>query len=285
MRLWALAFVLGATFCWASSQVIGKIVLRRIRTLTFNALRFSVAAAVIVVMGLLFGSLGEIELGLPFLMAVLSGVLGWFIATTVFFHVLSRGAAHRIIPSGNAYPFWAILLGALLLDEHITALIPLSAFLVFSGTYLLSRRRGDEGDEWKYGVPLASSVAFIWGLNAVFNKFALEGGMEPFSVLAVRIVSATALFWLALVFKGWERDISGRSLGLSALSGLVAFPVGSFLYVWALSAEEASTLAPVSGATVLFGFLLSVGFLGESPTRNALLGVLAIFGGILLMMI
>lgn len=275
---------MGATLSWASAQVVGKVALRKIDALSFNAVRFFFATVAIALGGFLFGSFEGIELGYPLLSAVLSGVFGWFVATFIFFFVLKRGSAHRIIPAGNAYPFWAILFGALFLGENLSVVIPFSAALVFLGTFLLSRRGKKDLKEWKYGIPLASIVAVLWGANAVLNKFAL-GEMSVSSVLLVRVVSATVLFWLVFGIMSLREkpSLSKKSLGLSVLSGLIAFPIGSLLYVSALVFEEASTLAPITGATVLFGFLLSVAFLGESPTKKAVLGMLSIFGGILLM--
>lgn len=285
MEFSALILVIGATFCWGSAQVIGKLALRNISALVFNTVRFSVAATIITLGAIFFGSGGSIEFGLPLFSAIASGVLAWFVATFLFFYVLKRDTAHRIIPAGNSYPFWAILFSALLLGENITLIIPVSAVLVFGGTFLLSRRQKGEGDGWKFGVPVASFVAFLWGLNAVFNKFALEEGMVRSSLLWVRIVTAVILFWIVFALKSIKQrpNFHRRSIGLSVLSGSIAFPLGSFFYVWALSMENASVLAPVTGGTILFGFILSVIFLEESPTRKALGGMLAIFSGILLM--
>lgn len=288
MKIIALVLTIGATFSWASAQIIGKIVLRDIQSLVFNTIRFTTATVPIALAVLLFGSFANIKFGLPFLSAVASGALGWFVATSIYFFVLKRDLAHRIIPAGNAYPFWAILAGVLLLGEGITYIIPVSAALVFLGSFLLSRSRDKEDDKeedigLKYGVPVASLVAFLWGMNAVFIKFALNGGMSSLSVLLVRIISATVLFWIAITLKKQDFNISKRSLGLSALSGLIASSVGSLLYVTALTYEEASTLAPVTGSTILFGFTLSIIFLGETPTKKAILGMLSIFGGIILM--
>lgn len=283
MELWVLAFALGATVCWGLSQVIGKIALRNIDTLPFNTVRFSVATLIVVMPLLFLGLIEGIEINLAFISAVMSGFFGWFVATTLFFNVLKRDAAYRVIPTGNAYPFWAILLGTLLLQEPLSSSIPLSASLVFLGTFLLAqRRRGDVGG-WRFGVPLASLVAFLWGLNAILNKFALEGGMTNYSLLSVRLVSAVACFWLAFLVRKQSFDFSPRSIGLSALSGVIAFPIGSLLYVSALSFEKASVLAPITGATVLFGFLFSVLLLGERPTKKAVGGMLSILCGILIM--
>lgn len=285
MESLAFALVIGATLCWGLAQVIGKFALRDIGSLFFNTVRFTVAAAIITVGVVSFGSLGGMELGYPLLSAISSGALAWFLATLLLFYVLKRDAAHRIIPAGNSYPFWAILFSAMLLNERITLLIPISTVLVFGGTYLLSRRREGEGEGWKFGVPLASLVGFIWGVNAVLNKFSLDGGMSRSSLIWVRIVTAVSIYWMFFILRNGRRipEFDGRSLGLSALSGSIAFPLGSTCYIWALSMEEASALAPITGATVFFGFIFSVIILGEKPTRAAILGMLAILAGIVLM--
>ncbi len=285
MKALALLFTLGACFCWATGQILGKMALRKIKVMFFNTLRFSAATVVLVAGALLFGAVEGVEFGLPFLSAFMSGIFGWFVAATLFFYVLDRGAAYRIIPSGNAYPFWAILLSGLILHEEITFTIPISAVLVFSGIYLLARRKKDGENGWKYGVYIASIVAFIWGFNAVFNKFALNHGMGLSTLLLIRLFSATSMFWLAsLTFWRDEFDFRPKkSIGLSFLSAIISFPIGSVLYVFALTMEKASVLAPVTGSTVMFGFVLSVIFLGEKPTKEAFIGVLLIFLGILFM--
>ncbi len=163
----------------------------------------------------------------------------------------------------------------LFLNEEITFIIPISAVLIFVGTFLLSGRDNKDKDSWKYGVPVASFVAFLWGLNAVFNKFALNEGMQLFSLLFVRVASAAMIFLLAFGIRSIRSfpKLTRKSVGLSALSGVTASVIGSFLYLSALSREAASKLAPITGSTVLFGFLLSVVILGENPTRKAFLGL------------
>lgn len=287
MQYLAIVLTLGATFCWAFAQVIGKIALRDMSSLTFNTIRFSFVAVILFVGLSSFSSIEIMAFEPPFYAAVLSGLFGWFVATLLYFYVLGRGSAHKVIPAGNSYPFWAIIMAFLFLPEEITAAIPFSAGLIFAGTYLLSGRESGDQESWKYGVPVASFVAFLWGLNAVFNKFALNEGMELFSLLFVRISSAAVIFLIVSGARSIRTtpNFSKKSFGISILSGLISFMGGSFLYLSALTLEAASKLAPITGSTVLFGFLLSVVILEERPTKRAFLGAIAIFGGILIMIL
>ncbi|KXB09023.1 hypothetical protein AKJ46_01075, partial [candidate division MSBL1 archaeon SCGC-AAA833K04] len=220
------------------------------------------------------------------LVAIASGVFGWFLATYLFFYSMKREAAHRMMPTGNAYPFWAIALAFIFLGEPLKIILPLSAIMIFSGTLLLSLKE-KEAEHWKWGVPIASFVAFLWGANAILNKYCLSQGMDVYTLLLVRLLSAAVLFTIALGITSQRGKIKAHhgSVKLSIASGLIAFPIGALLYLSALQTEGASVLAPITGTTVLFGFLLSILVLGEKPTRKSILGMLLIFSGILIMII
>lgn len=282
MEPWALVLTLGATLCWGSAQVIGKLVLRNMSALLFNGIRFSVAALVVVSGIALTGGFGNLGGNWPIAIAFFSGVVGWFLATQLFFYSLKREAAHRIIPTGNSYPFWAIALAPLFLGEELRLVLPLSAVLIFVGSSLLVARRR-EPSYWRLGVPTASFVAFLWGLNAILNKYCLNSGMAISALLSIRILTAAVLFNIAIGISGRGKSprIERNSAGLSALSGIIAFPIGALMYLTALSMEQASTLAPVTGMTIFFGFLLSILLVGERPTKKSVLGTILILAGVL----
>lgn len=286
MELLALTLVLGATLCWGAAQVLGKIALRKIDSLLFNWIRFTIAILPIILGATIVGELGGIGLNSATLVAIASGVFGWFLATYLFFYSMKREAAHRMIPVGNAYPFWAIALAFLFLGEPPKIILPLSAIMIFSGTLLLSLKE-KEAKRWKWGVPIASLVAFLWGANAILNKYSLSQGMNIYTLLVVRVLSAVILFTIALGITSQRRKIKIHydSVKLSIASGLIAFPIGSLLYLSALQTEGASVLAPITGATVFFGFILSILALGEKPTKKSVLGMILIFTGILIMII
>ncbi|MFB0500235.1 MAG: EamA family transporter, partial [Candidatus Hadarchaeaceae archaeon] len=64
--------------------------------------------------------------------------------------------------------------------------------------------------------------------------------------------------------------------------GIFGLFVGQILWQHALKIEEASALSPVVGALVPLAFLFSILFLGERPTKRAILGMIIVFIGILL---
>lgn len=285
MKFWVI-LVLGAALGWGSAQVIGKLALKEIGPIQFNFIRFSAVAIPVFLAAVATESLKGIGFNQVTLAAIISGILGWFLAAGLYFYSMKREAAHRIIPAGNSYPFWVILLAPLFLGEIIKFAVLISAGFIFLGIYLLSSRKEEEAS-WKWGVPTASFVAFLWGTNSILNKYCLNAGMGIISLLAVRVVSALILFAVASALLGNLRELRFRwkSVKLSILSGIVAFLFGSTLYLSALQMEQVSTLIPITGTTVLFGFLLSVPILGEKPTWKSTLGMISVLVGVFLLMV
>lgn len=286
METLTLVLMLVATFCWATAQIIGKVALRNTTAMLFNAVRFSSVAIVVVLITFLTGSLSDLGPSAPLAVAVLSGVLGWFCACQLYYYSLKRDAAHRVIPTGNAFPFWIIALGPLILGEEIKMVLPISTILIFLGSLFLVVQ-GKRTKGWRMGVPLACFAAFLWGLQKILDKYAINEGMAVLTLLTIRIIVAAILFNVALGISRHRIGIKTHrsSMGLSVLSGIIGLLIGSFMYLSALHMEKVSALAPLSGMTIFFGFSLSIFILGERPTKKAVLGAVFILMGVFLITI
>lgn len=278
----AFAFAITAALCWGTAQVLGKLALRDLSSLNFNAIRFSFVATVIVPIAILSDSLERCEIKL-ILLAIVVGVLSGFIATQLFFYSMKRSSAHRIIPVGNSFPLWVIILAPLLLNEVVKPILPVSAVLVLGGTFLLVSAK-NKSEEWRAGILLAMIVAFFWGLKDILLRFILELGMEPFTLLTISVISATVLFDLTAWIRRFRSrsEFNKRSVGLSLTSGAFAFIFGEFFLLSALKIERASALAPIFATVILFGFLLSIILARERPTWRAILGMGLTFLGVFL---
>ena len=78
------------------------------------------------------------------------------------------------------------------------------------------------------------------------------------------------------------RRVDRPGLALAGVSAVFGAFLGWWLWLSGLRLAPASVLAPVRGSTLLFTFLFSILFLGERPTRPAIVGVALVFGGVLL---
>lgn len=284
-----MVLILTATFCWAVAQIIGKIALKGIETTLFNAIRFSAVIPFLLLGVFLTGGWSSAGLSVPLLAAILSGAIGMFCGCQLFFYLMKRGAAHRVIPTANSHPFWTIFLAVFLLGEEIKIFLPVSAVLIFLGSFLIAvRRKTERGSKyWRWEIPLACFVGFLWGLSTILSKYCLNEGMAISALLLVEVVAAATSFGFAATAGGfWKNSKNLRwSTGLSVLSGAMGLLIGEQIYLLALQIETASTLGPLMGGTILFGFLLSIFLLKERTTKKAILGTAFILGGVFLIMI
>lgn len=284
LDLSALSLVIFATFCWSLAQITGKVALRNMGALLFNSIRFSVVAPIIILGIFATGGLGSLGNSWAVTVALISAFFGFFLHTYLFFLAIKREAANRVIPVGNSSPFWVIALSPIFLGEELSLILPVSAVLIFAGSYLLNPGK-KEPSRWRLGVFVASFSAFLWGVGDVMSKFCLNSGMTTSALLLIRTLFTAVLFDIIVFARKGEGILKTdrRSIGLSALSGILAYLVGNIAFFVALSIENVSRLAPISGTTIFFGFLFSVFLLGEKPTSKSIFGTILILAGLLFM--
>lgn len=287
MEIIAALLALGASFSWGMDQTLGKIAIKDIDILTFDALRPLFALLFIIPTTLLFSELSWPGLKL-FAVAASTGVLAEAIGATIYFYVMKRSAAHKVIPLGNSNPLWAATIAVIFLGEEAKVVIFASVILVVLGVYFLgSRGKSEKSDTWKGGVAIALLAGFLWGLAAPASKYCLNAGMGQMTLQTIRI-SAAAITCSAilLAYRGKPNlNFGNGGIKIGLISGFLAFFLGFILWLGALSMEPASVVIPFQGAKILFGFLLSIFMIGEKPTKRAHLGAVLIFTGTLLVTI
>lgn len=281
----SLAFVLMlvATTCWALGHVIGKLALRKMDVSVFNAIRTSIVVPMAVLFAILTGSLANP--GLEYIFAgALAGMIGWFAAAQLYFHLLKRGSAHRIMPVGNSYPLWGIILAVLFLGEEARPVLFAAAVLVIIGAYFLAPKQ-NKSSHWNIAtVPSALLVAVIWGSTIFLGKYCLNGGMTAGTLLVLVVVFGAAFCDVTMVITHIKNRIKfdKKCVGISMLSGTVSLFIGDVLSFFALGMEKASVLSPIYGAVIPFGFLLSIFLLKEKPAKKMILGMITVFTGVFL---
>ncbi len=277
----ALTLMLFTTISWGLAQVIGKLALGKIDVLTFNAVRASTALPMAILFVFFTGDL--VNPGLEFLFfAVLSGIIGRFMAVQLFFYLIKKNLAHRVMSISNTYPLWSVFLAILFLGEEPSIVVLMAAILVVVGAYFLTSRRGKSGNWSLLTVAMAFSVAIMWGSLLVLNKYCL-GGMTASTLLLIVTITGAVSCNAAMVAHIKSRlKFDKRSVGLAMLSGVLGLFVGEILSYFALRIEKASVLAPVLGTLIPFGFLLSVLLLKERPSKKAIFGMLIVFFSVVL---
>lgn len=280
MNLIPITFALATAFFWIFGEVLGKLVLSELNTTTFNMIGFSSTAIAITPIVLVIG-LGSIETW-PVILAIIYGIFGLFTAFQIYFYTMRRSHAHIVVAVGNSAPVWTLLFAPLLLGEKVTVLLAFSLALVVIGSILFVQQK-KMGNKWKWAVPLSLIVAAVWGLTLVIQKSALNSGMRAPTFLWISVVSAAVLFNLAGgIRRSWRGSrFTRRNLRLCVVSVISSRFFGSIFYLSAIGMENVSALAPFISATVPFALLLSVLIVHEKPTKNALIGTILVFLGLI----
>ena len=131
---------------------------------------------------------------------------------------------------------------------------------------------------------LAVLSAFFAALVSIFAKIGLQG-VDSTVATAVRaiVMMLFIVIFVISIGKGSQlAQFTSKDMGFIILSG-IAGALSWLFYFAALKLADASKVAPVDRASVLFVLVLSVLFLGEKITlKTATAGVL-IFIGLLLL--
>lgn len=278
MDLTAFSLALLAALCWAASQVLGKLAMEHLTPLTFNTLRYAFALLLSLPILYLTVGIGTYPLSL-LLLAFLTAAIGWYVGTQLYFTAMKMSPAHLVIPAGNSYPFWSILMAAVFLGEGVGWASPLAACLIVGGSVLLLRPGGGK-NLYVRGVAMSIFVAFLWGIKSVLNKYAIASGMGPSDLMTYMLVAATVLFLSSFAVAAPRGNIfTRRSVSLALASGILGFPAGELLYLKAIELERVTALTPLMSTTILFGFILSVVMVKEKPTMRAIAGMALVFAG------
>ncbi len=287
MELLAVILALGATLCWGMDQVLGKLSLRDMDVLTFNAIRPAFALLFVIPYALFIERLSYGGLALIAL-AASAGLMAEFIGAELYFYIMKRSKAHLVIPVGNSDSLWATLLAILLLGEEAGIIVFVSIAFVILGTFLLAQEKGSSGGNWRWGVAMAAFVAFLWGVSMPITKYCLAGGMSAATVQLIRVAVAflgCSALMLTRRTSLKPKPLSTRTLGISLVSGFLAFFLGFVLWLQAMKMEPASVVAPFLGGKAAFGFLFCALILKEKFTKRAVFGMISILLGLIIVSI
>lgn len=131
---------------------------------------------------------------------------------------------------------------------------------------------------------LALVVASIWGLNPIFEKFALNGA-TPFAMITIRFAFTTVCL-LIITFTTSRVDqlleIDRSTLFWILISGLSGGLIGLFIFFVALKQGEASRIVPIVASFPMFTAFYAYVFLKENIGPVRLLGIVFVVTGLVL---
>jgi bacterial/archaeal transporter family protein len=126
--------------------------------------------------------------------------------------------------------------------------------------------------------------ALFAALTTIFAKIGVESVNSNLAT-AIRTIIILVVAWGIVLVKGEAKDladISSKTLLFLVLSGL-ATGLSWIFYFRALQLGKASLVAPIDKSSVILVLLFSAVFLGESLTRQSIVGAILIATGTLVL--
>ncbi len=280
LRYWGLIVVLGLG--WGSSMFFNEILLRELGSLQIALGRVG------------FGALGcwlwlaatgrRVQVTAAFLRdALVFGILQYAVPLAVF------PAAQQYITSGEAgivnamTPIMVVLLSHVWPGgERATVAKSLGVLCGFAGIVALAMPARHTGAEGEFGALLFCMVApFCYGL--AINWFRRFRGRDATVITAWSLLAGTiVLAPVALAVEGIPRIERAETWAALFFIGFVLTAAAFILVFWLLSRVGATTTSTITFITPVSAVLLGVLFLNERLLPAHLIGMTAIFAGLLL---
>lgn len=186
---------------------------------------------------------------------------------------VDRLGAANAEPLRSTQPFFALLLGSLLLRESVSLWNWLASFGIFTGIYLLSRnsRQGGAKGFAKADLLYPLAAAVVAGVITVARKYGVTIAGDPVLGAFVAASSAVVVYSIFLLSTGRHRRLQfNRRSNLFFFAAGCLTGITDILDLYALHVSSVKIVAPLLGVTPLFVIGLSTVFLKdqENVTKN-----------------
>ncbi|OGO06630.1 MAG: hypothetical protein A2Y73_06945, partial [Chloroflexi bacterium RBG_13_56_8] len=199
-----------------------------------------------------------------------------------------RIGVSRAFPIASTYPAVALVFGLVFLHERVDAAVVVGLLLVLGGVILVSRPHFDleaeRGAFMTWGIPFALLAAFSWGAATVLLGPGIEG-LDVIMVASIRTPALSLMLWGIVALRGtFPRLLTlSRTEWLTLIvGGLVAWGLGSFFFLRAVSLIGPTRTAILTSTAPLFALPMNVVFLKEKVNLVILIGTVLAVAGIAL---
>jgi len=221
----------------------------------------------------------------PTLVSIFSGVLAG-VAYPLFLNAMKKGNPTLVGVVAGTFPLWIVILSVIFYKEVLTGAQIVVIACIILGIILsalhLTRQTRLHTMLNKYTLH-ALLVSIMWGLAFAVLKYPAETiGWFKVSIVTSYAGSALSIIWLYPKLKGTVLSSFKKYYRypvVNALTGVSA----TLAYNFALTRGNSSLVAPIAGSySGLFAILSYVAF-KEKLTRLQILGVIIIFGGVVVL--
>jgi len=271
-----------ATLIWSLNPVIIRIGAGKASAIAFNGLRAFLA--LILLLPLTMAVKGGLHVELtPFavLLIVLSALVGPGLGDVAYIRSIQLAGASRAVTVGYTYIFVSQALAVAFLGEEIRLGTALGSILAVAGVWLVASEAQQRGSSELRGVLVAIVSSLAWGLGSIINRLALVY-TDPLSLSAIRAVIQGAVL-STLDAKNLKSMVSSkRIIATACITGVLAYGMGTTLFLYALSVLGVSMTVLPTALTPVLSTMLSRIIAHETFGLKTVVGVLCTASGIAL---
>jgi drug/metabolite transporter (DMT)-like permease len=269
---------LGSALAWAVIGLFVRTLAPHLSSVTINAVRSLVSAALLIAWVLATAgpsAITDMPMAVIGLLA-LSIIVASAIGDTAFFESTRSLGLARAMTIAMVYPLLSALLAAVLLGETLTPPVLIGAVITLLGVGLIITARDTAGagdGRVRAGTLAALGAAVAWAVSVIMLKAPMDH-VDPVTAQAVRLPVA-GLVLLAGPW-GWGtagelrrrgRPVLGRLLLVSAIT-----VASSVLFVAGIKHAGVTVTAVLSSTAPMFALPLGMVFLGERPGPRSVAG-------------
>ncbi len=278
-RIGALLEALLVTFLWSTSYILTKIGLTEISPLVLVSLRYMVASLVLVPAAVLRGEHRALDRRAA-LKLVFLGIAGYSVAQGLQCVGLYHLPAVTVTFILNFTPVMVLVIGLVFLKTPPTPRQVAGIVLVIAGAYIYF---GGVPADSITGVIITLVSGLGWATYLVAGRaFFKPGDIGPLGLSAFAMGVGTVFIagsaWFIEGFTALNPSVWGIVIWLGVVNTAAAF----FLWNHALQRVEAFEISILQNTMLIQIAVLSVIFLGETLTAMKLLGMAAVFVGVLI---
>lgn len=287
-HMW-IVFAFGSALFAGLTSILAKCGIRKTDSTVATAIRTIVVLIFSWGMVFIVGSQGQLHTvereTVVFL--VLSG-LATGASWLCYYRALQLGSVSRVVPIDKSSTVLTIVLAAVLLKESVSLTKGIGAGLIAAGTLLMTEtgRNGEAKEKDSRWLWYALGSALFASLTAILGKLGISA-VESNLGTAIRTGVVLAMSWMMVFVKGRQSalgEIPKNELGFICLSGL-ATGASWLCYYKALQEGPASVVVPVDKLSILVTIIFSRVVFHEKLSARAMVGLVAIVGGTLLMVV
>ena len=269
---------------WASNFPIAKWGLREIEPLLFNAIRYTVATALLLVLYFSRSSWAPVQMSdWPKIIGI--GFLANVVYQMAFIFGLNLTTAGNSAVLLSTAPLWTLLISARLHKEKIRPMMWGGMMTSFIGVLMIiigSGKKLEIGSSALFGDLITLGAAFLWGLNTNLQKTLLTRYSPLQLTLAMITVGALGLSLSALPSAmefNW-RSVDWTYYAAAVASGALSIAIANVGWSAGVKRLGPSRTANFGNLVPVLAFLISYLVLDENVLLIQVVGAAVTIGGV-----